>query len=561
MITRSSPSRLLAFAVVVTTTMLACRDRDMPTSPRIRPGAVSYVNSPATPVVNTLFDDGNGTCDTIKCTLRDAIAYADSGAFIAFAVTGTLSLTQGVLWVSKDVTIHGPGIGMLRISGRDSTPVFSIDWMRTVRIANLTIGNGYSDSVAAGVWNMGTLTLDTVRLTDNVAHSWGAAVLNYGELMLRGSTVDNNLSIGDTIGMPPGAVVFSIDSTTTIVGSAIRGNIARGDAYGAGVGFYLGAATIDETTISGDSAMMAAGVLNISSRVTITRSTISGNTATIAGGIGSAADSATFTEIVNSTISGNVAASGGGGIMNFNGLLRISLSTITANTSQQDSAGGGLRTAGSLGTFNILKGNIIAGNTGGDVAGEYGAMPDSSLGYNIVGTAGANVDLAVSFPRATDQRGVTNPMLGALADNGGPTWTHALLTNSPAINAGTCTDHNGATVSTDQRGTARPQPADGACDAGAFELALYFESGCSIMVNPKNGQRTAAIDWVNAAPGVVQVLVTSDGRTTQKSLSPLASGSLSVRIRGLTATYTLLSGTSRRAVTDTLVGPDAPCAN
>ena len=63
----------------------------------------------------------------------------------------------------------------------------------------------------------------------------------------------------------------------------------------------------------------------------------------------------------------------------------------------------------------------------------------------------------------------TNPSLGPLQDNGGPTFTHALLEGSPAIDAGSCTDVDGNTVHTDQRGMPRPQGAN--CDIGAFELS------------------------------------------------------------------------------------------
>lgn len=114
-----------------------------------------------------------------------------------------------------------------------------------------------------------------------------------------------------------------------------------------------------------------------------------------------------------------------------------------------------------------VRASIIAGNIGGDTGFSSGTVnPFVSRGDNLIGSGNATG----AFNQAGDQINVTAPGLGPLANNGGPTSTHALITNSPAIDAvtGTCP------TTSDQRGVSRPQDGDaipGAlCDIGSFEL-------------------------------------------------------------------------------------------
>jgi hypothetical protein len=90
----------------------------------------------------------------------------------------------------------------------------------------------------------------------------------------------------------------------------------------------------------------------------------------------------------------------------------------------------------------------------------------NSRGYNL------DSDTSCRLTAATDRPGV-DPRLGPLQDNGGPTFTHALLPGSPAIDAIPWGANGcGTTVYSDQRGQARPQPAWGTCDSGAYEVAV-----------------------------------------------------------------------------------------
>ena len=104
-----------------------------------------------------------------------------------------------------------------------------------------------------------------------------------------------------------------------------------------------------------------------------------------------------------------------------------------------------------------LSNTIVSGN---DAESNQNCSPVlvTSLGNNI------SDDDTCNLVDSTDQPG-SNPQIGSLEDNGGPTATHALLLGSPAIDGG---DGSRCTQA-DQRGVVRPQRAN--CDIGAYEFA------------------------------------------------------------------------------------------
>lgn len=154
--------------------------------------------------------------------------------------------------------------------------------------------------------------------------------------------------------------------------------------------------------------------------------------------------------------------------MNVSGAVTISNSTITGNRAHEglSGAGGGIDSVGNV----TLSNTIVAGNT----VGPGGSGPDCSTGvdsggHNLIGDAsGCNV-----MDAGGDQVGPPgspiDPRLGALADNGGHTDTHALLSGSPAINGGKPGGGNGACEAGDQRGLARSLGGK-RCDIGSYEL-------------------------------------------------------------------------------------------
>lgn len=155
---------------------------------------------------------------------------------------------------------------------------------------------------------------------------------------------------------------------------------------------------------------------------------------------------------MNSTISGNIAQHGAGISANSRSLssdVMITNCTITDNTaSGTNSTGGGISVGANMSVtlFNsILSGN--SANTAGH-ADSTGLLTSAS-DFNLIGEANGGTPGATG---AGNQFNVTNPGLAPLADNGGPTWTHALLSTSPALDAGS----DSLAPATDQRGVPRP---------------------------------------------------------------------------------------------------------
>ena len=214
----------------------------------------------------------------------------------------------------------------------------------------------------------------------------------------------------------------------------------------------LGTLTLTNTTVSGNTAGTdGGGIYNGGgSTLAITASTLSGNSANgigrNGGGIFNAG--AATAALTNVTVSGNSANSGGGGVFNSGGTATLVNVTLGENSA---TIGGGISNA--AGTTSLTN-TLVANSTGGNCSG-------------AITSGGNNLDSGstCAFAGAGDLSN-RDPLLGVLANNGGATQTRALSAGSPAIDAG----RNAACPATDQRGAARPFPAGGNCDIGAFEF-------------------------------------------------------------------------------------------
>ena len=193
----------------------------------------------------------------------------------------------------------------------------------------------------------------------------------------------------------------------------------------------------------------------------MTASSVSGNTAGNVGGIYNLG----IADLTNSTVSGNTANLNGGGIYNSSSTLLTIRLTITSSTISGNTATNGIG-GGIYNNQATLTNTIIAGNSLGNdcVIDSFGTI--TSLGHNLDsdGTCGLN--------GPGDLSNVVDPKLGPLADNGGPTLTHALLPGSPAIDSGDDSvlgvPHN---LTTDQRGPGFPRLQGAHVDIGAYEAA------------------------------------------------------------------------------------------
>jgi Zn-dependent metalloprotease len=392
---------------------------------------------------------------------------------------GSMDRGGGVFVEFSTLTINNTTIS--NNSGNNSAGIYND--RGNITLYNSVVSNNQAFSGdGGGIANyFGTITLNNSSLTNNIA-TYGSGISNYGTLTLNNSTVSNNSSSSDGGGgiyidfgrtatitnsqivnnnAPRGGGVFN-NGILYLNGSTVSGNISTGSIYVAVSGGNIhnsGTATIINAKIINGYSRQGGGLYN-EGNITLNNTVIADNQAYNEGaGIYQKNGGLDMTNV---TISNSTASSGGGGIYVFDGAVVINNSTITQNfvTGDSDLAiGGGLSN-----DFNkpvTIRNTIITGNAaqfGTDCQGQI-----TSGGHNLIGYG----DGCIMVPVTGDQIGTLgsplNAKLGNLLDNGGGTLTHALLTGSPAINAGdpaTC-------ATTDQRGVARPQGA--ACDIGAFE--------------------------------------------------------------------------------------------
>jgi hypothetical protein len=315
----------------------------------------------------------------------------------------------------------------------------------------------------------------------------GIYVANGSSVTLTKSSI---IALNSTIGSnSSGAGAFVADGTLTIDNANVVQNGTSGiNAPGGGIAIEGGSVVIIGTALFQNRATGlgsdGGAIANRGGNLSLRNSTLSDNFVTHANSRGGAIYTDTdladnSTSILNSTISGNSAPLRGGGLFNFDGRTEIRHSTITNNTSMLTNVGSGVASQGNASTVTVVESSIIAGNvgaaagTGTDVDFVDGSFLNSyqSQGFNVIGVGNA----LSSFNQTGDKTGITNPLLGPLANNGGFTRTHALLAGSQAVNAGSPGfNPNGFTppLTTDQRGVGFARILGGRIDAGAFESSL-----------------------------------------------------------------------------------------
>jgi beta-glucanase (GH16 family) len=359
---------------------------------------------PSALVVTNLNDSGPGS-------LRQALMTIADGGTITFdpgLAGGTVALTSGQLAIDSPVTIDASAAPGVAVSGGNSSRVVRVAAGAVVAINDLVISDGAAAPQGGGILNFGDLSLDRVEVTGNTEIGAGPASFEFG-----------------------GGGIYNADgSTLNLTDSTVSNNSAINQPGGGIYGFF-------------------------NATINITRSTVSGNfSGDVAGGLRSLGD----VTVINSTFSGNTSTAWhGGGIFHTDGQLTVTNSTFTGNFAPAGTASGILVATFGAPANATLTNNVLE-ETGGAFACAIeggGAATITSGGGNVISDGSCN-------PVATDQP-FTDALLEPLADNGGPTMTHALGAGSPAID----TADAGACPATDQRGVARPQGAG--CDVGSVE--------------------------------------------------------------------------------------------
>lgn len=337
----------------------------------------------------------------------------------------------------------------------------------------------------------GKLTLERVKIVDGSA-SIGGGILSRGELVIRDAGVSANTATGSG-----GGIYLHAGSSVRIERATISSNVAEGAGGGLLQDDETGHLLLEQVELRANVAGSFGGGADVW-YATIRGSLVVDNEALYGGGL--ILSGAPPKEVVNSTISGNRALESGGGLFLSIGpedaRPRLTNLTVTDNEADFDAdgegEGGGLR-----GNWFELASSLVAGNRNPTDAAtvDCSTFQLQSLGYNLFGVA-TESECALGEAEPTSQFGTPatplDPGLDALATNGGPTRTHALLPGSPAIDSGDPAGCAGAAgpLWTDQRGYA-PRAVDGdadgvgRCDVGAFELHAeagflygdHFESG------------------------------------------------------------------------------------
>jgi CSLREA domain-containing protein len=443
-------------------------------------------------VVDTLADENDHNYSDGDLSLREAIDLAngsigaDTISFADALTSGepiTILLTRGHLVIAESLTINGPGADVLTISASDPTPttkngdgsrIFNIDdananSVSNVSISGLTLNGGDTSTSGGAIWSNDNLTLADSIITGNAsaaldAQGGGGIYSGYGgDLTVIRSVIANNSS-----GLEGGGI-RKRGRRLVIEDSRIEMNVAWWTGGGVSAANDV-AVEISRTSIRSNACQApnydgGGGLFFFDANVLLRDSLISGNSSLfIGGGIDSRF---TYLSMIGSTVSGNTSGSHGGGLhSNVGRTLEIAYSIITANMAPAGFAGGVYASGGNPGS-RVFRSSIIAGNANSDVASDVTVF--QSAGYNLIGTGNS----ASLFNQPGDQTGHTSETLklGPLAGNGGPTWTHALLPGSPAIDAGdpTAIAGVGDVPDFDQRGNPFTRVHGGRIDVGAFE--------------------------------------------------------------------------------------------
>ncbi|HEY6045085.1 MAG TPA: NF038122 family metalloprotease, partial [Pyrinomonadaceae bacterium] len=387
---------------------------------------------------------GDGICQASNglCTLRAAIQEANAlvSCFTINinlgGVSGPISLASALPDINHNVNINGPGANQLTVQrstqiGTTNFRVFTISSGRTVAISGLTISNGLVPGGSGGGVlnnNSGTLTLTDCNVYGNsvgTTEGFGAG----GGIYNAGSLILNNCRVGGTAAGQPNTSGANGGGITTVGTLQMNEGLIAGNSES---GIYVGGGTaaLIGVTVSNNSARNTGGGVRVGAVANLVGCGIANNIATYGGagiynGLGTV-------KLIDSTVSGNTSNQFAGGIYSFNATSTTLINSTVTNNRSTNGNGGGLQNSGSV----LLRNSIVAGNfigPTGTTSDDVRDLVSSASAFNLIGSCNS---CGLTNGSNNNQVGVSGPGLGPLANNGGLTQTHALLSGSPAINAG-----------------------------------------------------------------------------------------------------------------------------
>lgn len=419
-------------------------------------GAALPATAGAAKIVVTLTADEFGSGGF--CSLREAVQAANADADFGGctrAGTGTddkILLEAGETYqrslggaedlnAGGDLDFTGPtrikvvGDGVATIDANDLDRVLEIHPLSRLEASDLVITDGtalvpHPSNRGGGINNLGRLeltdsTISYNEITSNTSCTCGGGLASSGRAKLLRVLVTQNRSEINF-----GGGIATIGGRVVITGSTIDQNFG-GRGAGIGVAGNDGKVLIGRTTISNNEAVLDEGENG--------------------GGIYSAASGESETKVTNATISGNTVTGSGGGVYVFSGAVSLNGVTVTDNIADYEEEG--VYTAGGLAGQVGFQNSIVAGNDSPVDLDNADCLNSAGLGHNLVGKGTG------CFP-GSGGKSTLAPLLGPLADNGGPNLTHKLLAGSPAIGLA-----GNSAPAKDQRGKRR----DAHPDAGSYE--------------------------------------------------------------------------------------------
>jgi len=344
----------------------------------LRQAITDAKNNPGTDIITFA-----ATTDGIPIFLSGA-AGEDANA------SGDLDILDG-----GDLTIQGNGAAKTIIDGGRIDRVFHVcpggGCTNTVTLNGVTIRNGIAD-YGGGILNeAGTTTVVGSTVSANTA-SGGGGITNYGTLNVQNGSTIGGAGAGNTAYVEGGGI-FNAAGTLAVVGSTVSANGAK---WGAGI-YNLATLNVQNSTIGGASASNHAnfggGIYNTAGTTTMDDSTVSANTASDGAGIYNWAT----LNVTNSTIGGAGAgnqANNGGGIYNSFGITTVDGCTVSANTAGE---GAGIYNIATLNVTNSTIGGAGAGNQanlGGGIYNETGGtttVTGSTVSANTASPYGGGI--------------------------------------------------------------------------------------------------------------------------------------------------------------------------
>ena len=472
---------------------------------------------------NTSSDSGGGISSELWLSMVPIVTLVVKDSFVT---SNNAANGGGIYTYNTTVTIDNVDVNDNTSGGGGGISLDGFAPAPSATIKNSEITGNMTGGFGAGggiVVRRTDTTISNCNISSNTSGFAGGGVyFTEADLTITNSDISSNVS-NDGGGMSGLAGAFGVRHNLTVSDTKFSDNNTSG-AYTVVASRYI--STFTNVTIENNNG---GGMHHLDGTASILNSTISDNTvfnafSTFSGG-GILNDTDGIMTIINSTITGNTATGGGGGIRNRQTLTLIN-ATVALNLADSDNngSGGGGGILNDSGAVTNAQNTIIADNFDNAVSLHDFSGTLASLGYNLIENTTGTTITGITTGNILGM----DPMLGALADNGGATKTHALLLGSPAIDKGSAVTVPFAQIDSrksrkqkdslnlmpplvvDQRGMMRPvdQPAianavggDGS-DIGAFEAlaptAANVQISGRVLTNNGRGIPRTTIEMADA---------------------------------------------------------------